>query len=140
VKYYDSFIDDGTLNIVMEYCDKGDLDAFIKIQNGMAVSEMRLWKFLIEIALGFESFHALNVLHRDLKPKNIFLTREYEVWIGDFGVIKDHNFRYPQFELITALLISILLVLHVIVPQKFGKEWDTQKKVIFGDLVVSSMK
>lgn len=79
MKYYDSFIDDGTLNIVMEYCDKGDLDAFIKIQNGMAVSEMRLWKFLIEIALGFESFHALNVLHRDLKPKNIFLTREYEV-------------------------------------------------------------
>jgi NIMA (never in mitosis gene a)-related kinase len=31
VKYFDSFMDNCTLNIVMEYCDKGDIDVFLKL-------------------------------------------------------------------------------------------------------------
>lgn len=31
VAYYDSFIDDGLLHIVMEHCDKGDLQGLLKV-------------------------------------------------------------------------------------------------------------
>jgi serine/threonine protein kinase len=41
---------------------------------------------LIETCLALESVHTLGIMHRDLKPKNIFLTRDYEIRIGDFGV------------------------------------------------------
>ena len=33
VRYSQSFIEDNTLNIVMEYCDNGDLAQFLKTQN-----------------------------------------------------------------------------------------------------------
>jgi len=34
VGYYDSFIKDTMINIIMEYCSNGDLQSFIKRQNG----------------------------------------------------------------------------------------------------------
>lgn len=77
----------------MEYCDKGDLDSYIQLQNKMMISENRIWKIIIEICLGLERLHLRGVLHRDLKPKNIFLTRDYEVRLGDFGVSKTTNYR-----------------------------------------------
>jgi NIMA (never in mitosis gene a)-related kinase len=33
VRYKESFIEDNSLNIVMEYCDSGDLSNFLKMQN-----------------------------------------------------------------------------------------------------------
>jgi len=33
VLYKDSFVEDDTLHIVMEYCDNGDLSMFMKMQN-----------------------------------------------------------------------------------------------------------
>ena len=34
VGYHDSFIDDTKINIIMEYCQHGDLSTYIKKQNG----------------------------------------------------------------------------------------------------------
>ena len=33
VRYQESFIEDNTLHIVMEYCDNGDLNNYLKLQN-----------------------------------------------------------------------------------------------------------
>ena len=48
VKYYESFIDaGGCLCVVMEYCEKGDLASFIKLQGSFKIAENKIWKFVL---------------------------------------------------------------------------------------------
>ena len=91
VKYYDSFVDsDNNLNIIMEYCDSGDLNSFInKLKKEKKyLTEEEIWHYFIQISLGLAYIHSKNILHRDLKPMNIFLTNKNQVKIGDLGVAK----------------------------------------------------
>ena len=91
VKYYNSFIDDEyNLNIIMEYCDSGDLNSFISNlkKENKYLTEEEIWRFFIQISLGLAYIHSKNILHRDLKPMNIFLSNKNQVKIGDLGVAK----------------------------------------------------
>jgi NIMA (never in mitosis gene a)-related kinase len=68
------------LCILFDYCDKGDLDTYIKNQNGFKLTEGRIKRFIIEILLAIDYLHTQNIIHRDLKPSNIFLKgKEYTV-------------------------------------------------------------
>ena len=90
VKYHDSFEEKNFLNIVMEYCDDGDLDGLInktKEKNDV-FEEVKIWKLFLQICLGLGYLHKKNVLHRDLKSLNIFLTKDRGIKIGDLGVAK----------------------------------------------------
>ena len=93
VKYYDSFEEDNKLNIVMEYCESGDLSQFIENQKktGVLLHEDVIWKFFIKITLGLADIHKIKILHRDLKSLNIFLKQEKDVRVGDLGVAKVLN-------------------------------------------------
>jgi len=94
VKYFDSFIENNCLNIVMEYCDGGDLGIFLKqaLKTGKFIPEEKIWKFFIQICLGLQYIHSKNILHRDLKTMNIFMIKENEqIRIGDLGVAKALN-------------------------------------------------
>lgn len=90
VKYYDSFIEDDCINIIMEYCEEGDFGSFIinLIQKNNYLSEQQIWHFFIQISLGLAYIHSKNILHRDLKPMNIFLKKNNLIKIGDLGVAK----------------------------------------------------
>lgn len=85
VRYFDSFVDDqGRLNIVLEYWDKGDLHTYLSNLN-QYLSEDQIWTFFIQIMLGVNHLHSQSMLHRDLKSLNIFLTGNNEIRIGDLG-------------------------------------------------------
>ena len=90
VKYYDSFIEEDCLNIIMEYCEEGDFGSYINnlIQKKNYLSEHQIWHFFIQISLGLAYIHSKNILHRDLKPMNIFLKKNNLIKIGDLGVAK----------------------------------------------------
>ena len=93
VKYYESFEEDNKLNIVMEFCECGDLNEFIEMQKKSKhlLKEDIIWKFFIKITLGLADIHKLKILHRDLKSLNIFLKQENDVRVGDLGVAKVLN-------------------------------------------------
>ena len=93
VKYYDSFEEKNNLNIIMEYCDGGDLYQFIeeKKKTKHLLTENLIWELFIKMILGLSSIHNMKILHRDLKTQNIFLTKNLEVKIGDLGVAKKLN-------------------------------------------------
>jgi NIMA (never in mitosis gene a)-related kinase len=40
------------INLVLEHCENGDLDKYIKAQGGKAIPENQVWKFFIEICIG----------------------------------------------------------------------------------------
>ena len=90
VKYLESFEEKNFLNIVMEYCDGGDLGKFIEENRNKNkyINEDLIWKLFIKICLGLAAIHKLKILHRDLKTLNIFLTKNLDVKIGDLGVAK----------------------------------------------------
>ena len=90
VKYFDSFEENNNINIVMEYCDKGDLNDFIlrKKEENKFIEEEIIWNLFIKITIGLAHIHKMKILHRDLKTMNIFLKDEFQVKIGDLGVAK----------------------------------------------------
>jgi NIMA (never in mitosis gene a)-related kinase len=85
--FKDHFVKDNCLCLIFEYCDKGDLDIFLKNQRKNKVTDSRIKKIFVETLLGIEYLHSHNIIHRDIKPSNIFLkSKEYTVNIGDFGI------------------------------------------------------
>ncbi len=90
VKYYDSFEENNCINIVMEFCDGGDLSLFLQKhkKTKRLLREDLIWILFLKITIGLAAIHNLKILHRDLKTLNIFLTKDLDVKIGDLGVAK----------------------------------------------------
>ncbi|NXU52113.1 E2AK4 kinase, partial [Turnix velox] len=76
------------LYIQMEYCEKSTLRD--TIDQGLYEDTNRLWRLFREILDGLAYIHEKGMIHRDLKPVNIFLDSDDHVKIGDFGLATDH--------------------------------------------------
>ncbi|KAL7873489.1 hypothetical protein AOLI_G00125600 [Acnodon oligacanthus] len=76
------------LYIQMEYCEKSTLRD--TIDKGLHQDCSRLWRLFREILDGLAYIHEQGMIHRDLKPVNIFLDSHDHVKIGDFGLATDH--------------------------------------------------
>ncbi|NWT82652.1 NEK3 kinase, partial [Lanius ludovicianus] len=85
VAFKESFEADGHLYIVMEYCDNGDLMQKIKHQGGNFFPEDTILHWFVQMCLAVKHIHDKHVLHRDIKSKNVFLTQNGKVKLGDFG-------------------------------------------------------
>eukprot|EP00094_Tigriopus_californicus_P004958 TCALIF_04774-PA protein Name:"Similar to nek8 Serine/threonine-protein kinase Nek8 (Danio rerio)" AED:0.11 eAED:0.12 QI:30/0.66/0.28/0.85/0.83/0.71/7/0/1060 len=112
IAYHDSFEKDGVLMIEMEFADGGNLADFLikrkstkpffleidysqpiqlfhsPICNSRPIEERDILDVFEQMVSAIRYMHAKNVLHRDLKTANIFLTKEGIVKIGDFGISK----------------------------------------------------
>lgn len=78
VNYKEAFLDEPSLSlcIVMEYAPGGDLQQKIKSTKSeqTTVNEAEIWRFIIHICRGLNTLHKMQILHRDLKSANVFLT------------------------------------------------------------------
>ena len=88
IKYYSSFFDEEILYIIMEYAELGDLYSLIKHykKHSKYFDEIDLWKISFEILSGLEYLHSQNIIHRDIKCLNLFITKDRHIKIGDLGV------------------------------------------------------
>ena len=70
--------------IQMEFCDKQTLRNCI--DNDLFKDTTKVWRMFREIVEGLVHIHTQGMIHRDLKPVNIFIDSKDHVKIGDFGL------------------------------------------------------
>uniref|UniRef100_A0A2K6EZ86 non-specific serine/threonine protein kinase n=1 Tax=Propithecus coquereli TaxID=379532 RepID=A0A2K6EZ86_PROCO len=85
------FVENGSLYIVMDYCEGGDLFKRINAQKGILFQEDQILDWFVQICLALKHVHDRKILHRDIKSQNIFLTKDGTVQLGDFGIARVLN-------------------------------------------------
>ena len=86
VSVYDVGDDDGLHYIVMELVEGITLKRFIERRGKLDIKEAV--GIAIQIAQGMEAAHSHHIIHRDIKPQNIIISREGKVKVADFGIAK----------------------------------------------------
>jgi serine/threonine-protein kinase len=89
VNVYDVGDDNGLHYIVMELVEGITLKNFIERKGKLEVKEAL--GISIQIAMGMEAAHINHIIHRDIKPQNIIISREGKVKVTDFGIAKATN-------------------------------------------------
>ena len=72
--------------IVSEYMAGGSIDDLLARAEGRRLPLDQALRLAIEICDALDHAHASGVIHRDLKPGNVWLTREGTAKLGDFGL------------------------------------------------------
>lgn len=86
VNVYDVGDDDGLYYIVMELVEGITLKKFIERKGQLEIKESI--GIAIQIAQGMEAAHSNHIIHRDIKPQNIIISRDGKVKVTDFGIAK----------------------------------------------------
>lgn len=79
------FQDDSNLYMVLELCDKLSLNGLLRRRQRLPEAEVK--SYMKQIISAVRYLHEENnIMHRDIKPHNIFLVRGKNVKLGDFGI------------------------------------------------------
>jgi len=108
ITYCEAFLERDSLYIVTDFASKGDLHKLIKKQKARKTQfpEEQVWTLLGQICAGVGALHAGKVLHRDLKPKNIFVQRDGGLQIGDLGCSKLNKKNFAKTQVGTPYYMS----------------------------------
>ncbi|MBQ3789375.1 MAG: Stk1 family PASTA domain-containing Ser/Thr kinase [Lachnospiraceae bacterium] len=86
VNVYDVGDEKGIYYIVMELVDGITLKKYIEKKQRLTVKEAV--SIAIQVAMGLEAAHNNHIVHRDIKPQNIMISKEGKVKVTDFGIAK----------------------------------------------------
>ncbi len=86
VNVYDVGEDTGIHYIVMELVEGITLKKYI--EKKVRLSTKEAISIAIQVAMGIEAAHNNHIIHRDIKPQNIIISKEGKVKVTDFGIAK----------------------------------------------------
>ena len=86
ISVLDFFPENGTGYMVMEYLDGTTLEQYLTAKGGLEIPVVL--QLLVPIADALRACHVAGLIHRDISPDNIFLTRDGRVKLLDFGAAR----------------------------------------------------
>ncbi len=92
VSVRDFFYGNNTAYIVMEYIDGIDMKRYAKARGGR-LSPGELFPILRDVLKALDEVNRAGIIHRDISPDNIMLTRDYKAKLIDFGAARDFAVR-----------------------------------------------
>ena len=87
IAVYDVGEHEGTDFVVMELVEGGSLRQRIREGPAWTIDEALDW--LVDVGAALAHAHDAGLVHRDVKPSNLLLTRERRLKVADFGVVKE---------------------------------------------------
>ena len=121
VNIYDVGEENGMYYIVMELIEGITLKSFIERKGRLEVREAT--GIAIQIAQGLEAAHDNNIIHRDIKPQNIIISRDGKVKVADFGIAKAASSN--------TLTSSAMGSVHYISPEQARGGYSDEKSDIY---------
>ncbi|CAG9459958.1 unnamed protein product [Pedinophyceae sp. YPF-701] len=88
VSVLQAWVEENDVLMALECCEQGDLASVLEAHktNGTAPTEREIWMWFAQVANAVACMHRHRVMHRDIKPGNIFITGSGSVKIGDLGL------------------------------------------------------
>ncbi len=86
VNVYDVGDEKGVNYIVMELVDGITLKKYI--EKKVRLSTKEAISIAIQVSMGLQAAHANHIIHRDIKPQNIIISKDGKVKVTDFGIAK----------------------------------------------------
>ncbi|CAM9736067.1 unnamed protein product [Scytosiphon promiscuus] len=86
VELKDCVQSEGKLYLIFEFVDR-DLKKYMESTQGM-LDPMLVKSYLFQMIRGLEFCHARGVMHRDLKPQNLLVSRDGKLKLADFGLAR----------------------------------------------------
>jgi NIMA (never in mitosis gene a)-related kinase len=136
VKYIDDFIhieiNKGKLDpiyyvfIIMEFCEGGDLKDQIDTNyyEKKIFSNHQILDIMVQICEGLNYLHNRDIIHRDIKSQNIFLTKNNIIRIGDFGLAKKLKKKNNRKSYMTKVGTDCYMAPEILQGENYGKPAD----------------
>uniref|UniRef100_A0A6B2LBU3 Protein kinase domain-containing protein n=1 Tax=Arcella intermedia TaxID=1963864 RepID=A0A6B2LBU3_9EUKA len=76
--------------IITEYYPNGDV-CELAMNLNYVIDEEHVRKICLDTCQGMAYLHSLNILHRDLKSRNLLIDKDWNIKVGDFGLARSMN-------------------------------------------------
>jgi serine/threonine-protein kinase len=97
VPVLDAGVQDGVPYVIQRYVDGIDLDELLRIHTlaQRSIPVQTLVRIAVHVLRGLAAIHVAGVVHRDIKPPNLFLAGTGDALVGDFGIAVDPHGAHP---------------------------------------------
>ncbi|MGE0870451.1 MAG: tetratricopeptide repeat protein [Kofleriaceae bacterium] len=92
VTVFETGTHDGMPYVAMEYIDGVTLDVWLRTPRGTPV----VLGLMLDAGRGLAAAHAVGLIHRDFKPRNVFVSRSAAAKVGDFGLARLDTSVVPE--------------------------------------------
>ncbi len=92
VEVFDVEVEADNYYYVMEFLEGHSLKSELEARRE-PMTPKEFWPYLSQVAEALDFAHTMNVVHRDVKPDNIFILKDGRVKITDFGIARAVDFE-----------------------------------------------